>query len=86
MDRHFSTSQAAEILGRSPQTLRNQRSQGKGPKGFPMGRGHRWLYPESELERFIEEERKTAAANRYRFEEKSTRPRVKRDRRDADEI
>jgi len=62
----------------SPQTLRNLRVQGQGPKGFPTGRGHRWLYPETELERYLGEMKKQGTKVRHPFE-KSVERKFRRD-------
>jgi hypothetical protein len=83
IERHFSTSQAAEILAMSLQTFRNQRAQGKGPKGFPTGRGHSWLYPEIELERYLGELKEQATKVRHPFE-KSVERKSRRDSDDED--
>jgi predicted DNA-binding transcriptional regulator AlpA len=53
-NRLLTTKQSAKYLGLRPQTLRNMRSRGEGPKGFRFGRnGYRyWL---SDLDLWIEQ-------------------------------
>jgi hypothetical protein len=54
MRRHYSTSQAARLLGYSPQTLRNWRHLGIGPKYIPLN-ACRVVYDSAELLRWLEE-------------------------------
>ncbi len=53
MRRHFSTREAARNLGYSPQTLRNWRYLGIGPRYIRLNRC-RVVYNESDLLRWIE--------------------------------
>ena len=51
----MTTSEVAEILRTSPETVRYWRQRGEGPPSFKCGR--RVLYPAEELDRWIEQKR-----------------------------
>jgi len=60
MRRYFSTREVASLLGYSPQTLRNWRYLGIGPRYVRLNRS-RVVYEESELLRWIERPKGEAA-------------------------
>lgn len=54
--------EAADLLHMSPNTLRYYRQQKTGPQGFRLGR--RVMFDRSEVERWLDEQRHTGAAER----------------------
>ncbi|HQN09307.1 MAG TPA: hypothetical protein PK569_17220 [Thermoanaerobaculia bacterium] len=54
-DRYIKSSEAARRLGISPRTLAKWRGERKGPRGWIYASATLTLYPEGEVEAFIQE-------------------------------